>query len=74
MENIDRLKGSDNGVPRYRLSNVNVFVSQSGYHYTDYLDQVDEISPEIDESALNDEEKKCHTHPMCWEPQTTKTT
>ena len=56
MENIDTLKHSESGPPRYRLSNANVFVSPCGYHYIDYLDPVEDISPEIDESELTDEE------------------
>lgn len=56
MENIDALKHSTSGSPRYRLSNANVFVSPGGYHYIDYLDPVEDISPEIDEFELTDEE------------------
>jgi len=55
MENIDDLKHSTGGKPKYRLANASVFVSQGGYHYIDYLDPVDNLSPEIDESALNSE-------------------
>jgi 2-polyprenyl-6-hydroxyphenyl methylase/3-demethylubiquinone-9 3-methyltransferase len=55
MENIDSLKGVTHGRPTYRLSNANVFTSPSGYHYIDYLDPVEDISPEIDETALTDE-------------------
>jgi len=55
MENIDTLKGVTDGKPTYRLSNANVFTSPSGYHYIDYLDPVEDISPEIDETALTDE-------------------
>ncbi|HET9590959.1 MAG TPA: class I SAM-dependent methyltransferase [Anaerolineales bacterium] len=40
----------------YRLRNANVYVSAGGYHFTDYLDPVEEISPEIDASKLTDEE------------------
>lgn len=56
MENIDELKRSTNGLPKYRLSNANVFVSAGGYHYIDYLDSVKEISPQIDGSGLTDDE------------------
>lgn len=56
MENIDELKRSTNGLPKYRLSNANVFVSAGGYHYIDYLDSVEEISPQIDGSGLTDDE------------------
>ncbi|MGF1615824.1 MAG: class I SAM-dependent methyltransferase [Gammaproteobacteria bacterium] len=55
MENIDELKHSTEGKPKYRLAHANVFVSQDGYHYIDYLDRVTNLSPEINESALNDE-------------------
>ena len=56
MENIDTLKHSAAGKPRYRLANANVFVSPRGYHYIDHLDAVEKLSPEIDESALTDQE------------------
>jgi hypothetical protein len=55
MKNIDRLKSVTDGRPKYRLSNANVFTSPSGYHYIDYLDQVEDISPEIDDTSLTDE-------------------
>ena len=57
MENIDNCKKERiSGQPKYRLKNANVFVSPGGYHYTDYLDPTNEISPEIDESRLTTEE------------------
>ncbi|MDP1713557.1 MAG: class I SAM-dependent methyltransferase [Anaerolineales bacterium] len=56
MENIDELKKSTGGSPKYRLSNADVFVSPGGYHFIDYLDSVEEISPQIDGSGLTDEE------------------
>jgi 2-polyprenyl-6-hydroxyphenyl methylase/3-demethylubiquinone-9 3-methyltransferase len=61
-ENIDVLKGAQKSHPdahahlRYRLKNANVYVSQGGYHFTDYLDPVHEISPEVDASQLTREE------------------
>jgi 2-polyprenyl-6-hydroxyphenyl methylase/3-demethylubiquinone-9 3-methyltransferase len=57
-ENIDRLKRhpSEGARLRYKLRNANVYVSQGGYHFTDYLDPVAEISPEIDISQLTDQE------------------
>jgi len=56
MQSIDDLKKSNNNVLKYQLSNANVFVSTEGYHYIDYLDPVEDISPEIDETALTDKE------------------
>lgn len=56
MENIDELKHKANGSPKYTLSGANVFVSNDGFHYIDYLDPVQEISPEIDGSGLTNEE------------------
>lgn len=56
MENIDELKRSTSGSPKYKLSNANVFVSPGGYHFIDYLDPVEKISPQIDGSGLTDEE------------------
>ena len=56
MENIDELKRSTSGFPKYRLSNANVFVSPGGYHFIDYLDPLQAISPQIDGSGLTDEE------------------
>lgn len=61
-ENIDALKVALKEHPagqaqlRYRLKNANVYVSRDGYHFTDSLDPVEEISPEIDASRLTDEE------------------
>lgn len=57
-ENIDALKKH---LPRaahltYKLKNANVYVSTGGYHFTDYLDAVEEISPKIDASQLTDDE------------------
>ncbi len=58
MENIDELKKDPaaNARLRYRLKNANVYVSRGGYHFTDYLDPVAEIAPEIDASKLTNEE------------------
>src|SRR5215211_3585648 len=61
-ENIDALKDALKGYPaerarlRYKLKNANVYVSGGGYHFTDYLDPVNEISPDIDASQLTEEE------------------
>ncbi|MGB8982333.1 MAG: methyltransferase domain-containing protein, partial [Anaerolineales bacterium] len=57
-ENIDALKSDPAAQARlrYRLKNANVYVSKGGYHFTDYLDPVEEISPEIDASQLTDED------------------
>src|SRR5574339_484136 len=57
-ENIDVLKKhpSDGARLRYKLKNANVYVSPEGFHFTDYLDPVEEISPEIDEIKLTDQE------------------
>lgn len=55
MESIDNLKRSTSGSPSYRLASASVFVSPGGYHYIDYLDPVEVLSAEIDESALTDE-------------------
>ena len=55
-ENIDALKRSGQARLRYKLKNANVYVSEEGYHFSDYLDPVTEISPEIDASSLTKEE------------------
>ncbi len=65
-ENIDTLKDAlkdalkahptEHARLRYKLKNANVYVSQGGYHFTDYLDPVEEISPQIDASQLTDSE------------------
>ena len=57
-ESIDALKKnlSDGTRLKYKLKNANVHVSAEGYHFTDYLDPVEEIPPEIDTSQLTDEE------------------
>ena len=57
-ENIDALKKqpSQNARFSYKLKNANVYVSTNGFHFIDYLDPVNEISPEIDESQLTNEE------------------
>jgi len=58
MENIDALKRapSENARLTYKLKNANVYVSTEGFHFIDYLDPVEEISPEIDASQLTDAE------------------
>jgi SAM-dependent methyltransferase len=57
-ENIDALKNhpADPARLRYKLTNANVYVSEGGYHFTDYLDPVGDISPEIDASQLTEKE------------------
>lgn len=57
-ENIDVLKKDRAGQAhlKYKLKNANVYVSRRGYHFTDYLDPVNEISPEIDGSRLTSAE------------------
>lgn len=56
MEDIDALKHGTQGPPRYRLANASVFVSPNGFHYIDYLDPVEEISPEIEGDSLSEDE------------------
>jgi len=58
MNHIDALKRhpAQNARLAYKLKNANVYVSTQGFHFTDYLDPVSEISPEIDASQLTDEE------------------
>ena len=56
-ENIDALKqhpGKDTKLT-YKLRNAEVYVSAGGFHFIDYLDPVEDISPEIDASQLTDE-------------------
>jgi cyclopropane fatty-acyl-phospholipid synthase-like methyltransferase len=61
-ENIDALKDALSVHPtqqarlRYKLKNANVYISGGGYHFTDYLDPVNEILPDIDASQLTKEE------------------
>jgi len=59
-ENIDALKDGLKDHPavrlRYKLRDANVYVSREGYHFSDALDPVNEISPEIDASQLTKEE------------------
>ena len=57
-ENIDARKrgGATQAHLRYTLKNAKVYVSPEGYHFTDYLDPVHEVLPEIDGSRLTDEE------------------
>ncbi len=57
-KNIDALKNNpaDPARLRYKLTNANVYVSEGGYHFTDYLDPVGDISPEIDASQLTEKE------------------
>jgi SAM-dependent methyltransferase len=57
-EDIDALKRQrvEGGQLTYKLKNANVYVSERGYHFTDYLDPIEEISPEIDPSRLTDKE------------------
>gem|GEM_PF-300564 len=57
-ENIDALKKHPavGGQPTYKLKTANVYVSAGGYHFTDYLDPVEQIPSEIDGSQLTDKE------------------
>jgi len=57
-ENIDVLKKhpTEHARLRYKLKNANVYVSGGGYHFTDYLDPVDEVSPEVDGTQLTERE------------------
>jgi len=57
-ENLDALKKNPARTARlrYKLRNANVYVSAGGYHFTDYLDPVAEISPEIDGARLTNAE------------------
>lgn len=52
--NMDEIKShpKEQACLKYRLRNANVYVSVDGFHFTDYLDPVEEISPEIDASQL----------------------
>ena len=52
--NIDEIKSNPGRHARlkYRLRNASVYVSAAGFHFTDYLDPVDHIPPEIDASQL----------------------
>lgn len=58
MKNIDSVKkrASENRRVQYRLRNANVYVSEDGFHFIDYLDPVSEISSKIDASQLTKEE------------------
>jgi 2-polyprenyl-3-methyl-5-hydroxy-6-metoxy-1,4-benzoquinol methylase len=55
---IDSLKKqpASNARLTYRLKNANVYVSPEGFHFTDYLDPVDEIATVIDASQLTEQE------------------
>jgi SAM-dependent methyltransferase len=57
-ENIDALKKNPaaNARLRYKLKNANIYVSEAGYHFIDYLDPMEEIAPEIDGAHLTDKE------------------
>ena len=49
-EIIDALKKHlpETSHPTYKLKNADVYVSAEGYHFTNYLDPVEQIPPEID--------------------------
>src|ERR1041384_2639849 len=55
---IDSLKKhpAESARRTYKLRNANVYVSPEGFHFIDYLDPVEEISPEIDQTQLTDQE------------------
>ncbi len=55
-EDVDTLKKTKSGVLKYKLKNANVYVSSGGYHYIDYLDDLGNISEEIDDSKLTEDE------------------
>jgi 2-polyprenyl-3-methyl-5-hydroxy-6-metoxy-1,4-benzoquinol methylase len=52
MSSFDLAKDARRGEPRYVLSNARVFVSPTGFHFIDYQDPTESISPEIDRSQL----------------------
>ena len=56
--NIDEIKihPGEHARLRYRLRNADVYVSAEGFHFTDYLDPVEQISSEIDASQLTQAE------------------
>jgi len=56
--NIDSMKNNPAEAARltYKLRNANVYVSEEGFHFTDYLDPVEEISREIEGTQLTDQE------------------
>src|SRR5258705_691326 len=56
--NIDSMKKhpAESARLTYKLRNANVYVSPDGFHFTDYLDPVEEISPEIDGTQLTNQE------------------
>jgi 2-polyprenyl-3-methyl-5-hydroxy-6-metoxy-1,4-benzoquinol methylase len=56
--NIDSMKKhpAESARLTYKLRNANVYVSPDGFHFTDYLDPVEEISSEIDGTQLTEEE------------------
>jgi SAM-dependent methyltransferase len=56
--NIDSMKNNPAEAARltYKLRNANVYVSPEGFHFTDYLDPVEEISTEIEATQLTDQE------------------
>jgi 2-polyprenyl-3-methyl-5-hydroxy-6-metoxy-1,4-benzoquinol methylase len=56
--NIDSMKKhpAESARLTYKLRNANVYVSPNGFHFTDYLDPVEEISSEIDATQLTDQE------------------
>ena len=56
--NIDSLKQrpADSARLTYKLRNANVYVSPEGFHFIDYLDPVEEISPEIDPTQLTEQD------------------
>jgi 2-polyprenyl-3-methyl-5-hydroxy-6-metoxy-1,4-benzoquinol methylase len=55
--NIDSIKKhpAESARLTYKLRNANVYVSPEGFHFTAYLDPVEEISPEIDGTQLTEE-------------------
>ena len=56
--NIDELKKhpTEKAKLTYKLKNADVYVSTDGFHFIDYLDPVEDISPIIDASQLTDED------------------
>jgi 2-polyprenyl-6-hydroxyphenyl methylase/3-demethylubiquinone-9 3-methyltransferase len=56
--NIDELKNhpAEKSKLTYKLRNADVYVSPDGFHFIDYLDPVEDISPIIDASQLTDED------------------
>jgi 2-polyprenyl-3-methyl-5-hydroxy-6-metoxy-1,4-benzoquinol methylase len=64
MTTIDDAKRTRSGDPKFRFGDTVVLSSPEGYYFTDCLDPLEELSPEVDASALTDQQATYIEHQL----------